>query len=120
MAPPIQYAEYEELVDILARSDTDNSYEDLMKKESKVLDTVNAVVKHHQQKKAESKSFTHMHFVDLAYHFISDMNAMFKELVSVSTNEPEKIIPILTDGNRLIYWGILLVFISFMLALAAA
>jgi len=120
MSPPIQYAEYEELVDILSRSNHETSYTDLMQKEDKVLKTVNAVIKHHQQKKATKEVFTHMTLVDLTYTFLNDMNAMFKELVAVSPDHPEKVISVLTQGNRLIYWGIILIFIAFVLALSFA
>ena len=44
----LEYSEYKSLMDILDRSNTENSYQDLMKKEEKVLDTVNNVIKHYK------------------------------------------------------------------------
>ena len=47
MKKPIVYSEYKDILDIANRINVEDSYQDLMKKEDKVLDTVNNVVKYY-------------------------------------------------------------------------
>ena len=114
---PIQYAEYKDLVEILSRSNHDTTYSDLIQKEEKVLDTVNAVVKYHQDKKIDRSSFVDMKIVDMIYNFVIEMGAMFREMVAIPSNHPEKIFTVITKGNRFIYLGIILVVFATLLAL---
>jgi hypothetical protein len=106
-------------MDILSRTDHDNTYSDLMSKETKVLDTVNAVVKHYQQTKPKNERFTSLTVADMANAFVTDMSKMFTELVDSSKSKNPDYMKIFTGGNRLIYLGILVLFISFIMALAA-
>ena len=117
-ASELQYAEYGDLMDILARTDHDATYSDLMAKETKVLDTVNAVVKHYQQKKGQNEHFTAMSVADMANAFVSDMSTMFRELVDSGSKTNPDYIRIFTGGNRLIYLGIFVLFIAFIMAMS--
>jgi len=111
---PIQYAEFGELSEILSRSNHETSYTDLMSKEKNVLDTVNAVVKHYQQKKGYADSFASMRLADMAYNMVVDISALFREIIS----GPRDFRKLFLEGNRLIYIGILLVVVAFLFAIA--
>lgn len=114
----IQYAEFEDLADILSRSNHETTYTDLMQKEKNVLDTVNAVVKHYQQKKSEAETFTSMQLSDMVFNFATDMSAMFRELIATSTQKKVDYAKVFTQGHRLIYIGIVLIFVAFLIAIS--
>ena len=102
-----ELSEFADVVDILKRSDHENTYQDLMNKEDKVLDTVNKVVKEYRDKNIKESEFINRPLVENASRFWLDMNLMAKELFDVK--EVSDIKKVLTKGERVIYLGILVI-----------
>lgn len=109
----LEYSEYKSLVDILDKSELDETYKELMKKEDKVLDTVNAVVNHYKEKQYKKKQFINMSIYEIYNLFFVEWPLIMIDLHKVK--KFEDIIPLILKGYRPIYIGILLVLISFIL-----
>ena len=109
----LDYSEYKALVDILDKGELDETYKELMKKEDKVLDTVNSVVNHYKDKKHEKKQFVHMSIYEIYNLFFLEWPLFLMDLYKVKG--VDDFISVISKGNRLIYIGVLLVLISFIL-----
>ena len=109
----LDYSEYKALVDILDKSELDETYKELMKKEDKVLDTVNSVVNHYQEKKTSKKQFINMSIYEIYNLFFLEWPLFIMDLYKVKTFDG--FVKAVSKGNRLIYIGVLLVLISFIL-----
>lgn len=106
----LDYAKYEDVVDILSKSNHDSSYQELMGKEQNVLDTVNAVVKNYRDRHINNKEFINRSIMENISRFWMDMNLMIKELLDiVSFNDVPKI---LSKGERIIYFGCICIFLA--------
>lgn len=109
----LDYSEYKSIIDILDKSELDDSYKDLMKKEEKVLDTVNHVVNSYNDKKVKKKQFIHMSIYEIYNLFFLEWPAFMKDLTkATSINDVFKLV---LKNNRIIYIGIILVFTSVIL-----
>ena len=106
----IEYAEYKDVVDILNKSDPDQAYQDLVKKEDKVLDTVNNVVKYYTDKSFAKGDFTQQSVLDVVANFFTVWGLILKELSE--NKDPAKIF---TKDDRLIYIGIMVLVVAFIL-----
>jgi hypothetical protein len=113
----IEYAEYKELTDILARSDVSNTYEDLMKKESQVLDTVNALVKHYKEENNNKRLLYKKSTIDLISGFFIELSEMSREILMIKNPTIQTFRTIATKNDRLIYLGLLFVIVSILLTL---
>lgn len=109
----LDYSEYKSLIDILDKSDAANTYEDLMKKETATLDTVNAVVNHYRDRRVENKQFVHMSLYEIYNLFFLEIPVLARDLKGVKDLKGAALV--LMQGNRPIYLGILLVAVSLIL-----
>ena len=109
----LEYSEYKSLVDILEKSELDESYKELMNKEDKVLDTINHVVNTYKDKKGKRKQFIHMSIYEIYNLFFLEWPEFMKDLTKVQSTED--VIDLLLKNNRVIYIGIVLVLISLIL-----
>jgi len=111
----MEYSEYKSLVDILNESDNinANTYEDLMSKEKNVLSTVNHVVKHIQDKDLKAGQFKDMSIEYIAKRFFLIWSEIIHDLSNAKT--PQEYYLSLFKDDRMIYYGISLIIISFIL-----
>lgn len=109
----LNYSEYKSLVDLIKSDDIYNKYENLMKKENKVLDTVNHVIKNVKNIESQQNQIIHMSIYQIYNNMFLEIPKIMNELYRI--NNTNDIIIILTKNNRLIYLGIILVLISIFL-----
>jgi hypothetical protein len=109
----LQYSEYKDVMEILKKSDHEKTYQDLMKKETKVLDTVNAVVKNYKDRTIRNDEFVERALTENISRFWMDMNLMTKELFDIT--DLKEIPKILSKGERIIYLGLCLVMLAVIL-----
>lgn len=109
----LDYSEYKSLMDIVDKSDAESMYPDLMKKETKVLDTVNHVVNHYKDTNSQNSMFMHKSMYEIYNLFFLEWPVIMSELLKVKS--VDDVIDVLTKNDRLIYIGILLVLASFIL-----
>lgn len=111
----LDYAEYSGLLDILEKSNVEDSYKELMKKEDNVLGTINKVVNTLREKKNRERNFTDMSISEIYNLLFIEVPMTFAELEKARTMDD--ILVILGKNNRLIYMGILLVIMGLFLFL---
>lgn len=115
----LEYSEYKSLMDILDKSTSsenelyNDTYNELMKKEGHVLDTVNTVVNYNREKTIKENQFLHMSLYEIYTFFFLEMPQMAKELEKATTIE--EVLHILFRGHRVIYIGLILVLFSIFL-----
>lgn len=109
----LEYAEYKDVVDIIQRSNHDMTYQDLMQKETKVLDTINAVVKQYRDQNIKDIEFINRGITENISRFWLDMNLMLKELVDISS--VTDVAKVLKKGERIIYFGLICMSIAAIL-----
>jgi hypothetical protein len=114
MKKPIEYGEYKEILDIVQRTNVEDSYQDLMGKETKVLDTVNKVVKFHRDEDIKSGEFIHQDMTTIFTRFFDVWKEIIDDYTAVrGTNK--SMIEIFTSGDRPIYVGISLMIVGLIL-----
>lgn len=114
MKQPIEYGEYTEIIDIINRTNVEDSYQDLMKKEDKVLDTVNNVVKIYRDEDIKSGEFIHQGIDTIIYRFFD----VWKDIIDdFTSNKNYKYLDIITKDDRPIYIGISMMMIALFLFL---
>lgn len=109
----LDYSEYQSLVDVLDKSELDDTYKDLMKKEDKVLDTVNAVVNHYKDKKHARKMFLHMSLSEIYNMFFLEWPSFIMDLKKVKT--AQDIMDVVMKNNRIIYIGVVCMVMAIIL-----
>ena len=109
--PDLEYTElkeaelnYNEVTDILAKSDP---YQELMEKESKVLNAVNSIVKSYKDNEIVDTEFVNMRLSFIANRFFVVIQEIIKDLVDRKIN-----IETFTKDDRVFYVGIFLIIIS--------
>lgn len=109
----LDYSEYTSLIDMLEKSNLDDTYKELMKKEEKVLDTVNHVVTHYETEQRKRKEFIHLSLHEIYHLMFLELPQIFKELTNA--RDVHDVMAIIFKGHRIIYIGILLVILSIFL-----
>ena len=108
----LQYSEYKSLVNLLEKSnDYDGTYQELMGKEEKVLDTVNKVIQVYKDddiRKLKYKNFLDYSIHEAIFKFFFVWIDMFRELVA-----QENIFNVIQKEDRLTYIGMMLILLSF-------
>jgi hypothetical protein len=105
--------EYSQLMELLKKSNRDEIYEELIKKEDHVLDTINRVVNYSNEKEAKTKEFLNMSLDKIIHTFFWNLKLMFDELSSVKSIQDFS--KVFLRDDRKIYLGMLLVIISIFL-----
>lgn len=114
MKKPIEYGEYKEILDIAQRTNVEDSYQDLMEKEKKVLDTVNKVVKYHRDENIKSEEFVNQDMTTIITRFFDVWKDIIDDYTAVD-GPTKSIMEIFTHGDRPIYVGISLIIIALIL-----
>lgn len=105
--------EYDEILTALDEGNNDIVYQDLIKKEKSVLDSINRVVNQKQSENVQSSQIAKMDVLKLISNFSFTWRAIFEELVI--ERRYREALHILTHGDRKIYLGIMIVLIAFTL-----
>lgn len=110
--PPLEYAEYKSLIDILEASSNENAstYEDLMSKEKNVLSTVNHVVNTIRDRREDR--FVDKRVDHVFEQFFLTWPVMIKELLSARSLSD--VVSAMNKDDRAIYFGIGLVVLSIL------
>jgi len=107
----LEYSEYKNLIDTLEQTDHENTYQGLMQKESKVLDTVNQAIKVYKDDKVKRTQFVNTPISDIVHRFFTVWNEIIQDLVSKG-NSLTDVYTILNSKDRLVYVGVTLVILS--------
>lgn len=110
---PTEFMEYNDFAKLLKSSKPQHLYEDLINKEDRLLQTLNRVVDYSNRKELEAKEFLHTPVKDVAKGFMSSMLELFEELFKVKSRD--QLIALMTDADRIIYFGILIIIFSIIL-----
>jgi DNA polymerase elongation subunit (family B) len=104
----VQYADYNELVDILDASNIDNAYQDVMKMEKDRLKTINAVVKDYKESVADARQFANL---PLGY-IIFRISEVWMEIFKAVVDDPKKGWRVAAEADRPLYIGLTLIALS--------
>lgn len=107
---PIEYSEYKEVLDVLKRDDVENSYQDLMKHETKTLETVNNVVKYYRDIELADGQLINQSVHTVFMRFFEVWNQILEDLMKVKSLTD--FVAIFTKEDRLIFVGITLILFS--------
>lgn len=110
---PEDNIDYKALLSLLKKSDPKEIYEELMKKEEKVLDTVNRVVNYSNEKELKETEFLNKTVAQHIYGLFWAMKGIISELYHIKTIQDVK--KTLMRDDRIIYVGIMLLCIAFFL-----
>ena len=112
----IEYSEYKSLVDVIEKSQNhENTYEEVMKKEEKVLDTMNRVIKYYRDVDIKEQQFVNMPISKVVYRFFNVWIEMFNELMDANNTKRVDFLSVFTKDDRLVYIGVFLVLLSVFL-----
>jgi hypothetical protein len=109
----LDYSEYTSLIESLEKSEVDDTYKDLMKKETSVLETVNNIVQHERTKVTKRRQFLHMSIHEIYTMLFLEIPQITKELERARS--VEDVMKVFFKGHRIIYIGLILVFVSIFL-----
>lgn len=112
---PIEYGEVKEILEIANRKNVDNAYEDLMSKESKVLETVSDVVKYYRDKDIKDGEFINQSISIIMERFVEVWVEIINGVASASSIKD--ILRVMSDKDHPIYIGITMVVIALFLFL---
>jgi len=110
---PIEYSEYKEVLDVLKRDDVENSYKDLMKHETKTLDTINNVIKYYRDEELADSQLINQSLHTIFMRFFDVWNELLEDLMKVK--RPSDFIQAFIKSDRIIFIGITLVLIALFL-----
>jgi hypothetical protein len=112
MKKPVVYSEYKDILDIASSNNVENTYEELMKKESKVLDTVNNVVKYYRDEDIKNGEFINQGIASIITRYFD----VYTEIINDFTNPKKKsLMQIVNKDDRPIYIGLTLIIIALFL-----
>jgi hypothetical protein len=114
----LEYSEYNNIVEVIDKSNAENAYQDLMGKEEKVLDTVNNVIKYYNDNEIKDTQFINQSFSYLVQHFFKTWSDIGTEIIE-SKNLLNDFIYIIKKENRIFYIGIMFIIISIFLYLVS-
>lgn len=114
MKKPIEYGEYKEILDIVQRTNVEDSYQDLMGKETKVLDTVNRVVKFYRDEDIKNIEFINHDMNTIFTRFFHVWKEIIDDYTTVS-GPNKSITDIFMSDDRPIYVGISLMIIALII-----
>lgn len=112
---PIEYSQYKEVLDVLKRDDVENSYQDIMKHETKALDTVNNVVKYYRDAELADSQLINQSIHSIFMRFFEVWNQILEDIMKVKT--PTDFINVFFKSDRIIFIGIALILIAIFLIL---
>ena len=105
--------EYSELLQLIERRDDEDRYTELMKKERRVLDTVDRVVNDAQAQKIRKSGLLYMSVPEVLTRTAETLHDVYLELFTVSNLREAW--EVLSRPERRIYLGIVLVLVGLIL-----
>lgn len=111
----LEYGEYKDLIDTLEQSNVEDSYQKLMGKEDKVLDTINRSIKFYRDEKQKKKEFIHLDIIEIVIRFINNWIEIIQELIEIK--DISDLPNIFLDKDRAFYVGIMLIVVSILIYL---
>ena len=111
----LEYGEYKDLIDTLEQSNVEDSYQKLMGKEDKVLDTINRSIKFYRDEKQKKKEFIHLDIIEIVMRFINNWIEIIQELIEIK--DISDLPNIFLDKDRAFYVGIMLIVVSILIYL---
>lgn len=108
----LEYSDYKSFVDTLEQSNHENTYQEVMKKEERVLDTMNKVIKHYKDQDIKERQFVNLPISLAVYRFFSIWTEIMDEILKDGMGN---ILQILNKEDRLVYIGVMFVFLSIIL-----
>ena len=112
---PIEYSEVQEILEIANRKDVDNTYQDLMEKEEKVLSTVSDVVKYYRDKDIKDGEFINQSISVILERFVEVWVEVVNGLASASSLQD--LVKVMSEKDHPIYIGITMVILALFLFL---
>lgn len=110
---PIDYASYKEVLGVVQRVNVEDSYQDLMSKETEVLNTVNNVVKYYRDQDIHDSEFINQNVSLILQRFPIVLRDTLEDLVKVGSYKD--FMTVMTRDDRLIYLGMSLIVIALFL-----
>lgn len=114
MKKPIVYGEYKEILDIVNRNNVEDSYQELMQKEEKVLDTVNNVIKYYRDEDIRNGEFINQGINTIITRFFDVWKEIIDDFTSNKKNK-KSFVEIVSIDDRPIYIGVTLIIIALFL-----
>lgn len=113
MKQPIEYAQYKEVLGVVNRTNVEDSYQDLMAKESEVLETVNNVVKYYRDNDIHGSEFVHH---DIS-RILNRLPEVWKETIDglVKVSSYKDFMDLVTAKDHMIYLGLSLIILALFL-----
>lgn len=113
MGQTLEYGEYKNLIDLLEQSNHERTYEEVMNKEDKVLDTMNNVIKFYNDDVVSQKQIINQPVLFVVKRFFSVWTDIINDLTTVK--DFQSLLDIFVKDGRLVYIGIMLVILSIIL-----
>lgn len=116
--------EYEAVFDDIDRLTVGSSdvradaYAKLVKREARVLRTVDRVVNSARHKTIDDESFVHLSLSEIAMRTLRKLQLIIDDLLHIK--RPHDVVDVLWKGDRKIYVGLLLMLTSFLVFFATA
>lgn len=107
----LEYSEYKTLIDTLEQSNHDLTYQEVMAKESKVLDTINKSIKIFNDEKIKHKQFVNKPISEIVFNFFNTWVEIIQD-ITTNVDSITSLINILNTKDRLVYIGVSLIVLS--------
>ena len=107
----LEYSEYKTLIDTLEQSNQDSTYQEVMSKESKTLDTINRAIKVFKDEEVKHTMFVNKPIAEIVLKFLDTWIAIIKEITEKGYSM-NNIVNIFNTKDRLVYVGISLIVLS--------
>lgn len=109
--------EYSDLLNLIEQDSTtrEDVYQELIKKEEKVLDVVSRVSSQMLEKNNNDNSLLDMSISEATARFANTWKNIYVEMIESRSVDPRKIADIVTKDDRKVYVGFMLVMIAMFL-----
>lgn len=105
--------DYTQLVHLLEKSDPADIYEQLIKKEDRVLDTINRTINYSNEKQLDASEVFNMSLHEIIRRFFWTLRTIFHDLFRVKTGQD--LWQVMLKDDRKIYLGTLLLCVCIIL-----
>ena len=112
---PIEYGEVKAILDVANRKNVEDSYQDLMAKETQVLKTVNDVVRYYRDKDIKDNEFINQSISIISERFVEVWIDIINGIATASS--VIDVIKVVGKKDHPIYVGITLVIVALFLFL---
>jgi hypothetical protein len=113
MGQTLEYGEYKNLIDLLEQSNHERTYEEVMNKEEKVLDTMNNVIKFYNDDAVSQKQIINQPILFVVKRFFSVWTDIINDLTKITSFQ--SFLDVFIKDGRLVYIGAMFVILSIIL-----